>query len=70
MEGKRMFNSQYIKDEESRLLWDDALIRERWARLFHQLLNTKLPTLDPSIVDELQKWLPCRPLDNVPSRHK
>ena len=68
VEGKRTFNSQYIKDEEGRLLRDYTLIRERWLRWFHKLLNTNSPTLDPSIVDELKQWLPCRPLDNVPSR--
>ena len=69
VEGKRTFDSQYIKDEEGRLLRDNALIRERWVRWFHKLLNTKSPTLDPSIVGELTKqWPPCRPLDDVPSR--
>ena len=29
VDGKRTFNSQYIKDEEGRLLRDNALIRER-----------------------------------------
>ena len=68
VEQKRTFNSRYIKDEESRLLRDNALIRERWVRWFHKLLNTKSPTLDPSIVDKLKQWPPCRPLDDVPSR--
>ena len=70
VEGKRTFNSQYIKDEEGRLLQDNALIRERWVRWFHKLHNTKLPTLDPSIVDEPKQWPPCRPLDDVPSRYE
>ena len=70
VEGKRTFNSQYIKDEEGRLLRDNALIRERWGRWFHKLLNTKSPTLDPSIVDELKQWPPFRPLNDVPSRHE
>ena len=39
-------------------------------RWFHKLLNTKSPTLDPSIVDELKQWPPCRPLDDVPSRYE
>ena len=52
VEGKRTFNSQYIKEEEVRLLRDNALIREPWVRWFHKLLNTKPSTLDPSIVDE------------------
>ena len=68
VEGERTFNSQYIKDEDGRLLRDNALIRERWVRYFHKLLNPKLPTLDPSIVDEVKQWPPCRPLDDVPSR--
>ena len=32
VEGKRTFNSHYIRDEEGRLLWDMGLIRERWVR--------------------------------------
>ena len=69
VEGKMTFNSQYIEDEEGRLLRDNALIRERWV-MFHKLLNTKSPTLDPSIVDELKQWPPCRPLDEVPSKYE
>ena len=68
-EGKRTFNSQYIKDEEGQLLRDNALIRERWVRWFHKLLDTKSPTLDPSNVNELQQWPPRSSLDDVPSRH-
>ena len=70
VEGKRTFDSQYVKDEEGRLLRYNALIRERWVMWFHKLLNTKSPTLDPSIVDELKQWPPCRPLDDVPSRYE
>ena len=70
VEGKRTFNSQYIRDEEGRLLRDIGHIRERWVRWFHKLLNTKSPTLDPTIVDELKVWPPCSPLDDVPSRYE
>ena len=70
VEGKRPFFSQYIKDEEGRLLQKNALIRERWVRWFHKLLKPKAPSLDPSIMDELKKWPPCRPLDDVPSRYE
>ena len=70
VEVKRTFNSQYSKEEDGRLLRDNALNRERWVRWFHKLLNTKPPTLDPSIVDELKQWPPCRPLDDVPSRYE
>ena len=70
VEGKRPFNSQYIKDEEGRLLRDTALFRERWVMWFNKLLSTKPPTLDPSIVDELKQWPPCKPLDDVPFRYE
>ena len=69
-EGKRTFNSQYIKDEEGRLLRDDTLIRERWVKWFHKLLTTKSMTLDPSISGEIKQWPPCRPLDDIPSRYE
>ena len=52
------------------MLRDDALIRHRWVRWFRKISNTKSPTLDPSIVDELKQWPPCRPLDDVPSRYE
>ena len=32
--------------------------------------NFSSPTLDPSIVDELKQWPPCRPLDDVPPRYE
>ena len=67
VEGKRTFNSQYIKDEEGRLLRDNAFIREQWVRWFHKLLNTESPTHDPSIVDERPL---CRPLTDVPPRYE
>ena len=70
VEGKRTFYSQYIKYEEGQLVRDNARIRERWVRWFHKLLNTKSPTLDPSIVDELKQRPPCRALDDVPSRYE
>ena len=34
------------------------------------MLNTKTPTLDSSIVDELKQWPPCRSLDDAPSRYE
>ena len=58
VEGKRTFNLQYIKDEDGRLLRDNAFIREQRVRWFHKVLNTKSPTLDPIIVDELKQRPP------------
>ena len=70
VEGKRNVNSQYIRDEESRFLWDIGLIREHWVSWFYKLLNTKSPILHPTITDELKVWPTCSPLDDVPSRYK
>ena len=70
VEGKRTFNSQYIRDEEGRLLRDIGLISERWVRWFHKLLNTKSPTLDPTITDELKVWPLYSPLYDVLSRYE
>lgn len=52
------------------MLREISVIRERWVRWFHKLLNTKLPTLDPNISDELKVWPPCRSLDGVPPRYE
>ena len=60
VKGKMTYNSQYIRDEEGRLLRDIGLIRERWVRWFHKLLNTKSPTLDPTATDELKVWSPVQ----------
>ena len=70
VERNRAFNSQYIIDEKGRLLRDNVLIRERWVRWFHEVLNTKSTTFEPSIVDELKQWPPCRPLGDVPYRYE
>ena len=70
IEGKRTRISQYIKDEEARLLQDNALIRHRWMEWFPKLLNTMSPTLDPNIVDELKQWPRRRSPDGVPSRYE
>ena len=70
MKGKETFNSQYMKDEEGRLLRDNARIREKWVRWFHKALDTKSPTLDQRVVEELKQWPRCRPLDDVPSKYE
>ena len=47
LEGKRDCSSTYIKDENGVPLTDVELIRERWVRWFHTILNVKSPRLDP-----------------------
>ena len=41
--------SQCIRDEDGRLLWDKDLITQKWARFFHSLLNAKAEKLDVDI---------------------
>ena len=67
---KRTFYSQYVKNEEIRLLQDNAFNRERRVRRGHKLLDTRSPTVDSIIVDELKQRPPCRTLEDVPSRYK
>ena len=55
LEGKRDRSSAYVKDENDVLLRDVELIRERWVRWFHTLLNTKSPRLDPNIAEGLDQ---------------
>ena len=53
LEGKRDRSSAYVKDENGILLKDVEVIRERWVRWFHTLLNAKSPRLDPNIAEGL-----------------
>ena len=48
--GNRDRSSAFVKDEDSVLLKDVELIRERWIRWFHTLFNAKSPKLDPNIL--------------------
>ena len=54
--GKRDRSSAYVKDENGVLLRDVELIRERWVRWFHSLLNAKSSRLDPNIAEDLDQW--------------
>ena len=56
LEGKRDRSSAYVKDENGVLLKDVELIRERWVRWFHTLLNAKSPRIDPNIAEGLDQW--------------
>ena len=67
LEGKRERSSAYVKDENGVLLRDVELIRERWVRWFHILLNAKSPRLDPNIAKGLDQWPKNMPLGVQPT---
>ena len=67
LEGKRDHSSQLMKYEHDSMLRDIELIRERWVRWFHTLLNTKSPKLDPNIAEDLEGWPENTTLGNQPT---
>ncbi|CAM9354021.1 unnamed protein product, partial [Sphacelaria rigidula] len=67
-EGKQSFASRNMEDEDGKLLRDPALILKRWARWFHKLFNTKSPTLDPRMAEQVKQGHKCVPLDDISSR--
>ena len=67
LEGKRDRSSAYVKDENGILLRDVELIRERWIRWFHTLLNAKSPRFDPNIAKGLDQWPENMPLEVQPT---
>ena len=64
---KRDRSSAYVKDENGVLPRDVELIRERWVRWFHTLLNAELPRLDPNIAEGLDQWPEKMPLGVQPT---
>ena len=57
----------YAKDKNGVLLRKVELIRERWARWFHTLLNANSPRLDPNIAEGLDQWPENMPLGVQPT---
>ena len=53
--GRKPKGQQAIKDENGSLLRDKGDILRRWERCFGNLLNTKSPALQPSIVEKVQQ---------------
>ena len=53
--GRQSGGKQYGKDENGVLLKDKGEILQRWTRFFITLLNTKSPTLNPAIIEEVQQ---------------
>ena len=53
--GRKTEGQQAIKDENGNLLRDKGDILRRWGRSFGNLLNTKSPALQLSIVEKVQQ---------------
>ena len=66
LEGRRDRSLAYVKDENGVLLSDVELIRERWVREFHTLLNAKSPRVDLNIAEGLDHWPENMPLTVQP----
>ena len=66
-EGKQDHSSAYVEDENGIFLRAVELIRERWVRWFHTLLNAKSPRLEPNIAEGLDQWPENMPLGVQPT---
>ena len=53
LEETKKMESQCVRDDEGRRLRDKGRIRERWARFFRSLLNSKSDMLDADIPKKL-----------------
>ena len=53
--GRKTEGQQAIKDENDNMLRDKGGILWRWESFFGNLLNTKSPALQPSIVENVQQ---------------
>ena len=53
--GRKIEGQQAIKDENGNLLRGKGGILQRWERFSNNLLNTKSPALQPSIVEKVQQ---------------
>ena len=68
LEEKRDRSSANVTDENGVLLRDVKLIRERWVRWFHTLLNAKSLRLGPNIAGDLDQWPENMPLEVQPTK--
>ena len=55
LEETKKVESQYVRDEEGRLLRDKRRIHERWVKFFRSLLNSKSDMLDADIPKRLSQ---------------
>ena len=53
--GRKIEGQQAIRNENGNLLRDKGDTLRRWERFFGNLLNTKSPALQPSIVEKVQQ---------------
>ena len=53
--GRKTEGQQAVKGENGNLLRDKGDILRRWERFFGNLLNTKSPALQPSIVEKVHQ---------------
>ena len=67
LDGKRDRSSKYGKDEGSVLLEDVKLVRKRWIRWFHTLLDAMSPRLDQNIAEDIHQWPENMPLGHQPT---
>ena len=67
LEGKRDRSSAFIEGENGVLLRDVEVIRERWVRWFHTLLNAKSPRYGLNIAEGLDQWPENMPLGVQPT---
>ena len=55
LQGKKLGSTQYIRDENGKLLWKLDEIRARWSRYFTSLLNTTSAALNRTIIEGLSQ---------------
>ena len=55
LQGKKLGNAQYIRDENGKLLQKLDETRARWRRYFTSLLNTTSATLNRTIIEGLSQ---------------
>ena len=67
LKGKRDRSSACVKNEDGLILRDVELIRERWVRWYHTLLNAKSLKFDPNITEGLHQWPETMPLGVQPT---
>ena len=53
--GRKTEGQQATKDENGNLLRDKGDILRRWEKFLGNMLNTKSPALQPSMIEKVQK---------------